>query len=419
MRQVYELSANLTEENKNEAVQFTLQNAMDRIEGPATLNVVRVRCPTQFHSSGTGTVSYTKTNNDASTTTTTASVAPFNSPAEALRNYEDAFRFAAIGSKWTATSNSDLSVDQNRFRIFFATVNTSCTLTFYNGSEDASNLLYQLTLEGNTKIFSPVPLLPDDNAATGYNPDLYDLVIVPEWGPHTIMVFSEVAPVTVGGTAGTTSGTARAYEFRYLPKVSLENMVLKVENYLPKFVLNDVAERQLSLGHIIGKEALTRFGKKSPSFNDVRRIVMTLTPTTQRIIAMDASSTNKIYDNASISFTVDDDPTDNSPMAMYSLVGDFLTNSLQIEGGTVESMSVHLQRCIYNPTTGVLGRPEALYLPATNNFVEVKLVADDEPTAKRQRLPSQQPLIPSPIPSQMQRQPRILPGVPTPQDMRG
>lgn len=279
MRQVYELSGNLTEANKDAPVQFTLSNDVDKIEGPATLNVVRVRCPSQYFCTGAGTV---QVGNGS-----VVQVESYSSPSEAIQNYQKAMRTAANLS----------AVD--------------------------------LTLEGG---------------------------------------------------------------------------VLKLDS-TTNFTFDDVAANRLNLGEKVGN---VRLGIKSPAFNDVRRIVMTLTPTTQRVIAMDASSTNKLYDNASISFTVDDDPSDNSPMSMYSILSDFNTNSLRIEGGTTESMSVLLQRCVFDPTTGVLGKPEALDLPYANNFFEVKLVADaDEPTAKRQRLPSQQPL----IPPEMQR----LPGVPTPE----
>ena len=294
MRQVFELSGNLTQANKDGAVQFTLPNDVDKIEGPATLNVVRVRCPSQFFCTGGGTV---KVKNGH-----TKTVESFSSPAEAIQKYEKAML------------ESVLSIPH------------------------------------------------------GSNPD------------H--------------------------------PKLTLENGLLKLECD-EDFTFDDVAASRLNLGaKVTHSGSSVRIGTKSPAFNDVRRIVMTLTPTTQRIIAMDASSTNKLYDNASISFTVDDDPSDNSPMSVYSILSDFDTNALQIKSGSTENMSIMLQRCIFDPTTGVLGKPESLDLPYANNFFEVKLVADaDEPTAKRQRLPSQQPLIPP--------QRRLLPGVPTPEDMRG
>jgi hypothetical protein len=122
---------------------------------------------------------------------------------------------------------------------------------------------------------------------------------------------------------------------------------------------------------------VVRVGTKEPAFNDVRRIVMTLTPDTQKVIAKDASDPQgTLYNNASISFTVDDDPTNNSAYAAYSLDGDFETNSLRLKNGAADTMSFHLQRCVYDRTTGKLGGPEALDLPYANNFVEVKLVAD-------------------------------------------
>lgn len=374
MRQVYELSGDLTEANKDAPVQFTLSNDVDKIEGPATLNVVRVRCPSQFICTGAGTVQ--AAGGDV------VQVEPYSSPSEAIQNYQKAMRLSAISTTGT-TSSTDPATASNCFRVFTLDHTGAATVTF---SFDGQS--YRTRVEGSGVVaFAPFP--EHDTSAR--------VEIVPDFGPSV--------------TATASNGTLSVKEFRTfskLPTLSLEGGVLKLETDLD-FTFDDVAANRLNLGRKVGQGGeVVRIGTKSPSFNDVRRIVMTLTPTTQRVIAMDASSTNKLYDNASISFTVDDDPSDNSPMSMYSILSDFNTNSLRIEGGTTESMSVLLQRCVFDPTTGVLGKPEGLDLPQTHNFVEVKLVADaDEPTAKRQRLPSQQPL----IPPKMQR----LPGVPTPE----
>lgn len=387
MRQVYELSANLTEENKNEAVQFTLGNAMDRIEGPATLNVVRVRCPTQFTCFKAGAL-------NISGVTPLIEVASYSTPSDAIRNYEMAFQKAVFDNA-TPNINQLATGGSYSFSEYVLKNNTQATI----GAGT-----FKIDLPNNEGFYEVgYPALAVDASVT------FSAYVRPG-----VIAIPDFALGHKADTSGLPSHlTKTVYDFISLPKLDLNNGVLELRSE-KAFDFDDVAAYRLKLGEIYAeKDSVMYPGVAQPAFNDVRRIVMTLTPTTQRIIAMDASSTNKIYDNVSISFTVDDDPTETSAMAMYSLSSDFLTNSLRIEGGTVESMSVHLQRCIFDPTTGVLSRPEPLYLPATNNFVEVKLVADDEPTAKRQRLPSQQPL----IPPQMQR--RILPGVPTPEGMRG
>jgi len=167
------------------------------------------------------------------------------------------------------------------------------------------------------------------------------------------------------------------------------------------------------------QEVVTNIGVRQPIFNDVQRLIMDLNPSTQKIVSRHSQhvDTQVLYDHASITFTTDDDPTDNSLYAIYSQSSDFNTNALFNETGMTDSYAYRLQRFLFDLKTGTTVT-QPLVLPLPFNFVEVKAVMDEtgaEPQTKQEVLPSQQPL----IPSQMQRQPRILPGVPTPQDMRG
>ena len=344
-RKVYELSGNLTKENKDQAVEVTLGSDVDRIAGPATLNVVRVRCPSQFVGVGTGTVKSTfeKTPTPQAATPVDA----YTSPAEAVAKYELAFQTAALAGKHASisvTANTDSDAIE-KFTIFTYTGTQSATTTFTipGGRE----FVYE-TAVGTT--FSPVP-----------NPAH---TLIPNFPRGTIV-------------NSTKALTGKQYDFYYLPTLTLEGGVLKLTTDCP-FELDSVATERLNLGPMKSDATqLVRVGTKEPSFNDVRRIVMTLTPNTQKVIAKDASDPQgTLYDNASISFTVDDDPTNNSAYAAYSLDSDFETNSLRLKSGAADTLSFHLQRCVYDRTTGKLGQPEALDLPYANNFVEVKIVAD-------------------------------------------
>lgn len=332
-RKVYELSGNLTEATKDGAVEVNLANQSDRIAGPATLNVVRVRCPSQFVGVGTGTVTIGSD---------TVAVEPYSSPAEAISNYEHALQVAALNSEMPGSDNP--AVASTTFRIY--AVNSASTVTW--------------TLPDGTTY------LARTSAATSFSP-------VRGQGHTLVPVFPPGTSATV--SAGTTLSAVQ-YTFVYLPTLTLEAGVLKLTTDLD-VTLDDVATERLNLGPKTGEAGgVVRVGTKEPSFNDVRRIVMTLTPATQKVIAQDAGDVATLYDNASISFTVDDDPTDNSAYASYSLDSDFQTNSLRLTSGAADTISFRLQRCVYDRTTGKLGRPEALDLPYANNFVEVKLVAD-------------------------------------------
>ena len=356
MRQVYELSGNLTEANKDQAVEVTLGSDVDQIEGPGTMNVVRVRCPSQFVGVGTGTV--------AIGSGTAVAVEPYSSPAEAISNYEHALRVAALSESSTAIDAAAAAAATTTFRTWAISAGDTLTWTL------PDDTTYTVTTTVATT-FSPV-----------------------RGQSHTLIpIFPIGTTVAVDGSAVL---TGKDYDFIHLPTLTLEGRVLKLTTDLD-VTFDSVAAERLNLGPKTGASGgLVRVGTKEPSFNDVRRIVMNLNPNTQKVIAKDASDPqNTLYDTASISFTVDDDPTDNSAYAIYSLAGDFHTNSLSLKNGATDTVSFHLQRCVYDRTTGKLGRPEALDLPYANNFVEVKLVVDNEPTAKRQRLPSQQPLIPA------------------------
>lgn len=338
-RKVYELSGNLTQSNKDQAVQVTLGSDVDRIEGPATMNVVRVRCPSQFVGVGTGTV--------AIGSSSAVAVEPYSSPAEAISNYEHALRVAALAESSTTLDSSTTPLPG------------AATTTFRTYAVDAAATV-TWTLPDDTTYTVTV------TAAATFSP-------VRGQGHTLIPIFP--TGTTVATSAGTL--TAKSYKFVHLPTLTLEGRVLKLTTDLD-VTLDSVAAERLNLGPKTGASGgLVRVGTKEPAFNDVRRIVMTLTPDTEKVIAKDASDPQgTLYDTASISFTVDDDPTDNSAYAAYSLAGDFQTNSLRLKHGATDAISFHLQRCVYDRTTGKLGRPEALDLPATNNFVEVKLVAD-------------------------------------------
>jgi hypothetical protein len=344
-RKVYELSGNLTQANKDQAVEVTLGSDVDQIAGPATMNVVRVRCPSQFVGVGTGTVKSTYTASPAQDATP---VDAYTSPAEAIANYELAFQKAALAGNSASitqiTANTATVIDKyTLFTLGAAAATTTFTLP------GASAPVFTVDTSGATTL-SPVP-----------NP------------LHTLI------PIFPPGTTikSTRALNGKEYDFRHFPTLTLEGGVLKLYTDCP-FELDSVATERLNLGPMKADASqLVRVGTKEPSFNDVRRIVMTLTPDTQKVIAKDASDPQgTLYDNASISFTVDDDPTDNSAYAAYSLAGDFDTNSLRLKNGATDSISFHLQRCVYDRATGKLGRPEALDLPYANNFVEVKLVAD-------------------------------------------
>jgi len=339
-RKVYELSGNLTQANKDQAVEVTLGSDVDRIAGPATLNVVRVRCPSQFVGVGTGTVTIGSSG--------AVAVEPYSSPSEAISNYEKAFRIAAF------KMGGDIS--QNP---------TSATkkFTFYQLNNDTAKVVF--TLPDNTEYQIEHPPIGSKISA------------VPGLGHFPIPNFplgTTATAVFAGGSTGTL--TAKSLPFTTLPTITLEDGVLKVTTDLD-FTLDAVAAERLNLGPKTSGSTMFYKGTKEPAFNDVRRIVMTLTPDTQKVIAKDASDPQgTLYNNASISFTVDDDPTNNSAYAAYSLDGDFQTNSLRLKNGAADTLSFHLQRCVYDRTTGKLGRPEALDLPYANNFVEVKIVAD-------------------------------------------
>ena len=343
-RKVYELSGNLTQSNKDQAVQVTLGSDVDQIAGPATMNVVRVRCPSQFVGVGTGTVKSTFTASPAQDATP---VDAYTSPAEAIAKYELAFQQAAL-------AGNSASITQ-------ITANTATVIDKYTLFSVAAAATTKFTLPGES---APV-FTVDTTAPTYFSPVPNPL--------HTLI------PIFPPGTTieSTRALDGKEYDFRHFPTLNLEGGVLKLSTDCP-FELDSVATERLNLGPMKADTSqLVRVGTKEPSFNDVRRIVMTLTPDTQKVIAKDASDPQgTLYDKASISFTVDDDPTDNSAYAAYSLAGDFNTNALRLKSGATDSISFHLQRCVYDRATGKLGRPEALDLPYANNFVEVKIVAD-------------------------------------------
>lgn len=457
-RKVYELSGNLTQSNKDQAVQVTLGSDVDQIAGPATMNVVRVRCPSQCvglgdsivgsgatlvepvitlisgNSGGGDDITEVTKNYDGTDQPTVvnvrlysddttvnifnngalinggtehatvdvpqlqATVAPYTSPAGAMINFEDAIDIAAKSGSVIEVDNVDAgspSLQGHTEYIYYQTTEGDVEVKIVEtagGSTDREYLFNEtLSLRAGVTRFSPNIV------------DLPGFVKIPNHDYAGAQLGFVATPLQSDGTAD----TARVYrhvalafhkevyvpsssgevQYKTNTSLSLVNDVLQLEYESKKPVtFNSLAAERLSLSPALNWKTNYYIAKgvRSPSFNDVRRIVMTLTPDTQKVVAKDASDPQgTLYDKASISFTVDDDPTDNSAYAAYSLAGDFDTNSLRLKNGATDSISFHLQRCVYDRATGKLGRPEALDLPYANNFVEVKIVAD-----KKKRLAS-------------------------------
>lgn len=420
-RKVYELSGTLTEENKDQAVSLKLQNESDRIESPATLNVVRVRCPSQFEGVGTCVVGSGSTlvepivvrndasnfdvklysdgtsinikNNGSTTLTVDApnlqtTVLPYHSPAEALINFEDAVDIAAksLSEIHTDTISAGTHALQSYVEfLYYQAEAGDVKVTMYEhvGSNTHDDILYQETLSLRAGV-------------TRFTPNIVNLpgfVRLPHRDLADEQTGLELQPVDSSGAddaSRTTHHAALVFfkksfdnnKIKYSTNTSLRLVdgVLNLEyesNIFVKF--NELAQERLALPPIPSVKDTKHYlfkATRSPSFNDVRRIVMTLTPATERVVAIDAGYTHKLYDNASISFTIDDDPSNNSAYAMYSLASDFETNSLRLTSGSAQELEFQLRKCVYDRTTGILGQPVSLSLPYKNNFVEVKLVVD-------------------------------------------
>jgi len=454
-RKVYELSGNLTEDSKDQAVSLKLQNESDRIEGPATLNVVRVRCPAQYEGLGasvvgsgaslvepivteisgnakTGggdsqtavTANYDSTNaidqpakvmvqmfsdgtevnifDNGFTTRTTSSnpnpnapsiqatVLPYNSPAEALINFEDAIDIAAKSGatlKVGKVGAGSPALKGHTEWLFYQTKAGPVTVTMYEHAGVIPNeTVYKETLELRAGV-------------TRFSPNIVDLpgfVRIPKVDrseDQVGMAFDTSAgPTRFSRQVGIQFAKevhANGPDTDYTVNTSLKLVddVLELQYEVHQYVeFNDLAKERLALQPLplyLDNKYFQFKGFRAPSFNDVRRIVMSLTPATERVVAIDAGYTHKLYDNASISFTIDDDPKDNSAYAMYSLASDFDTNALRLTSGSAQELEFQLQRCFFDRTTGLLTKPVALALPFNNNFVEVKLVVDklkrDEP----------------------------------------
>ena len=343
MRKVYELSANLKE---GSLLSFDVTDDVDQFKGAGKVNVVRVRCPTQYAAVDPGALNVTGQ--------TPIKVDNYTSPAEALRNYEKVFQ-EAVFENGTGTTGQSASTANTTFREYVVSNTTGSDITGATLSIGGSES-YKVTL----------PTIPDSESVTvsAYPQD--GAVLIPNFPPgHTATV-----------SAGTL--TATDYDFMYLPTLQLENDVLKLTSE-KTFDYDDAAAYRLKLGgRTATSKAVVHLGTSEPAFNDVRRIVMDLTPSTQKVVArhVQGQKTEKVYDKASLSFTVDDDPTNNSTFAIYSLSGDFEVNSLPLDSTvTGSTYGFKLERVLFDPITGDLLQQD-LHLPDTNNFVEVKVVLD-------------------------------------------
>ena len=449
-RKVYELSGNLTQANKDQAVQVTLGSDVDQIAGPATMNVVRVRCPSQCvglgdsivgsgatlvepvitqisgNSGGGADITEVTKNYDGTDQPTVvnvklysdgttvnifnngnlvagahvtvdvpqlqATVAPYTSPAGAMINFEDAIDIAAKSGSVIEVDNVDAgspSLQGHAEYIYYQTTEGDVQVKIVEtGGGDREYLFYEtLSLRAGVTRFSPniVDLpgfvkIPNHDYA-GSQLAFLATPLQSDGTADTARVYRHVALAFHKGVhVPSSSSDPTEVQYKTNTSLSLVNDVLQLEyESIKPVTFNTLAAERLSLSPALNWKTNYYIAKgvRSPSFNDVRRIVMTLTPDTQKVIAKDASDPQgTLYDKASISFTVDDDPTDNSAYAAYSLASDFDTNALRLKNGATDTISFHLQRCVYDRATGKLGRPEALDLPYANNFVEVKIVAD-------------------------------------------
>lgn len=453
-RKVYELSGNLTEDSKDQAVSLKLQNESDRIEGPATLNVVRVRCPAQYEGYGSmvvgngaalveptveisgntksgsgGLPSQTAVTAAYSTSTTVdqpsnvlvkmfsdgttvnifddgaghntfdapsiqATVVPYKSPAEALINFEDAIDIAAKSGatmRTDAVGAGEPSLVGHVEWLFYQTKAGPVTVTMYeHGTTVDKEIVYKETLElraGVTRFSHHIVDLPGfvRIPKPDKTKDQVGLAFDTSAGPTRFYRKAAIQFLKHIHSSSTSGVTDTQYTVN--TSLKLVDGVLDLQYEAHKYVqFNDVVKERLALQPLPTYRDNKYFhfkGLRAPSFNDVRRIVMSLTPATERVVAIDAGYTHKLYDNASISFTIDDDPSDNSAYAMYSLASDFDTNALRLTSGSAQELEFQLQRCFFDRTSGLLTKPVALALPFNNNFVEVKLVVDklkrDEP----------------------------------------
>lgn len=450
-RKVFELSSTI-EDGEDVNPSFTFEGQSDKFDGIGPVNVVRVRCPKQF---GVLEGSEGKIADLA--------VAPWKQPSEAIQNYNNVLfalgweRYPWFESSLATTTGTNFNNTDSRnavktIRAFGVSNETNSTINarirLYVNKDLSSATGNNVPGTGQFVFFDKtITLAPDEAAIIG--PHDFDrgemetaspantiFVSVPRYSKYTMCsvvdadtnvaftsnnVLYELKALATKYTDNTGANFSNPETYSSMPSLSLTTgNVIKYEVGtsdmptvpMPSPLFDDLAMKRLGF---VGDEDNVMIGVRGPIFNDVQRLIMDLNPSTQKIVSRHSKDvdTQVLYDHASITFTTDDDPTDNSLYAIYSQASDFNTNALFNETGMTDSYAYRLQRFLFDLKTGTTVT-QPLVLPLPFNFVEVKAVMDEtgaEPQTKQEVLPSQQSLIPP--------QRRLLPGVPTPEDMRG
>lgn len=131
------------------------------------------------------------------------------------------------------------------------------------------------------------------------------------------------------------------------------------------YYFNEITAHRLNFDTLSKTEHV---GKSQPNLNDCKKIVLSLTPQTQSLVTRHGGQ-ESVFQNASISFTVFDDASGGDTDQIYSLSGDFMTNSL-LKVGSSGSYAFRLQRFTVDPLKSNAQVSDIIMPP--NSYTEIK-----------------------------------------------
>ena len=279
-------------------------------------------------------------------------VQPYTSPGKAITNLTRAYLYTNVVATCETikyvTSDTTFTANQDFwFEIFinisiegYYDVSTGTQmekLYLYKGVNRLSNWLPNDPVKKTVYVTGYLNT-PGEVQVSGFNPDDAYLLV---YNKSTSTVYDPPKITVDGGLKVELSGSTRPFKFDDLTKHRL--------NY----------DMTTSTEHS---------GRCQPYLNDCKKIVLTLTPQTQTLVTRHGGQ-ESVFQNASISFSVFDDITGGDTDQIYSLSGDFMTNSL-LKVGSGGPYAFRLQRFTVHPLKEEAQVDDIIMAP--NSFTEIK-----------------------------------------------